>query len=64
MWIVMDLAGISIGRGQRTPFVASYASSFGGARASPKTLATRGPDAVNLHVRFDERNVETEPGLN
>jgi len=37
----MDLDGISTGPGSRTPSVASYASSFGGARASPKTFAPR-----------------------
>jgi len=37
----MDLDGISIGPGPRTLSVASYASSFGGAHTSPKTLAPR-----------------------
>jgi hypothetical protein len=46
----MDLGGISIGPGPRTPFVASYVSSFGGARASPKTLTPREHQRL-LHSR-------------
>ncbi len=39
-------------------------SEIGGARERKGVTPVREPDAGDLHVRFDERDVETESRLN